>query len=205
MNIRLHIRQIIQEEFNKHTIDTNQLCSKLVFLVDFQLLSQIDKIWKFVNEVEGTKTIIEISLDNNGWKLDYDVIGNLRNQKADFRIGPIDNFEEFVKQANQKLNNNMLTGVGNHDSNIDVENESFVKEMIEKMLERKNEIKALPKGKLDDLQKLCGAIEKALINKTIDQIIPSLYSQNKNLTGIVNILNKIEGLDFYKSMDKGGF
>jgi hypothetical protein len=173
--------------------------------VDFELLSQMDKVWKFINEVEGTKTMIEISVDNDGWKLDYSVIGKLRDQKADFRIGPIDSFEEFIKQANHKINNSLLMGVQNHDNNIDVENESFVKDMIERMLEKKDEIKTLPDGKLDDLKKLCGAVEKALEKRSLAQIIPSLYSKNKTLTGIINILNKIDAIDFNKSMSKGGF
>ena len=207
MHIRKVIRQIIQEEIN-NSVDTDKIFQRFVFLADFDLMSHKsqhgESQWKFSHDIQSNKTIVTITQDINGWTLDYDIIGKIRDQNSDFKIGPFPTFDELVQHANEKINNNLLLMVANNDDDVNVTNEKFLKDMIEKMLEKREDIMNIDNNHLKDLKRLCTSVEKALKTKSMDQLIPMLYTKNKDIMGINNILNKIDSLDFYKSFEKFG-
>lgn len=205
--LRKIIREFIESELSSSNVSNEQIQEDLVFLKDFSIKNEestdSEKKITFYHNIEDNETIVIITKDSNGWSIDYDIVGFLRDQNADFHLGPFESYGEFVKQANDHINNNLLLTTKNSDDNVDRANEKFIEDMVKEMLSRKEDIMNLPEGQMEDLKKLCQLFDKALKHKRMEEIMPLLYSKNKNLTGIHNILNKVHGMDFYNSFNKG--
>jgi len=204
--LRKLIREIVDNELNKKS---DQLFHDLNFLKDFSIKSEIDNndFFELVlyHNIEENETIVTITKDEKGWSIDYNIIGYLRDQTADFKIGPFEGYDDFIKTATNQIKNNLTLTTLNSDDNIDHANEKFVEDMVKEMLSKKEEIMSLPKGQLEDLKRFCKLIDNALKIKTMEEIMPTLYSKNKRLTWIHNILNKVQGVGFYQSLNKNGF
>jgi len=199
--IRKIIREVVDGELN---ISKEQIIKDLDFLNDFQSAKELPSKLIFIHNMEGNETIVTIEKNEQGWSIDYNIIGFLRDQKADFKLGPFLSYDEFIKTTSNQVDNNLLLSIKNSDDNKDRSSEKFIDDMIGELLSKREELMKLPIGQLDDVKKLCLIFDNALKEKTIEEIMPHLYSKNKNLTGIHNILNKVQSIGFYTSMNKGG-
>lgn len=202
------IKKIIQEEIknvfeNKEkNIGTKQLKNKIDFLSDFTIKKSGNNYGYFYYEQNGNKYYVEIKKDGKEWFLNGTIDGKLdANDSGTFNIGPIQDFDEFIFQVNNAMNNNPLLSPFNlHDKLLRaVDKEIGI--YLEKVIENKNEIKKLPEGDLEDVKDIIKVIESNT-NLSQDKLIDRLREDFRTDNTLLNVLRKVDQLGFYKDLNK---
>lgn len=156
--------------------------------------------WVFFLSYNSNKITVWIVQKNNDWYFDIEFDGKGVEHDAKFTFGPYSDFENFIKEVNKKLYNNLQFSTGNlRNEKNDLENDDLLIR-FNLLLSKEEDLMSLKDGVLEDLKKLCSTI-KRLQYLTGRKFIEAIKSKYNDVKGITNALNKIEQIDYYKKFN----
>lgn len=198
------IKRIIQEEIDR-VMTEKKFKEDFDYLVPFEYMGHAKKgdkeEWSFAIDHKGNSMFAKISKDNGSWYFLIDYDHKLSAAEAKVEWGPFYSYDEFKRQINNNLYNNLQFSTGNlKNGKLDAENEDLIFRM-KKMMEKGDEILALKDGNLEDLKHLYKLAKKyeGLSNK---DFVMQMRDEYHSIKGISLILSKVEQVDYYKKLEK---
>lgn len=197
----IHALQCLKEsEGSKKTAHT--LKNKINFLYDFDIKKSGNNYGYFYYQQNENEYFVEIKKESDGWFLKGVIDGKLDvDDGGTFNIGPIHSFDEFIWQVNKQMDNNPILDPFNlHDEMLRaVDKELLI--YIDKVIDKKEEIKKLPKEDLKDLKDLIKIMDK---NKNLSKqkLLDRLREDFRTDNMLLNTLRKVEQLELYKGINK---
>ena len=190
------LKQIIKEEI-KHM----NFKKDIPYLEPLNLIHHENGIWHFILDWEGNSIHVDITQENDSWKMSVRIKGENEGVDSNVSWGPFQGYENFVEEINRKLENNLMFLTGNlKNAKKDAEDDDIMMRIKELMSVGK-ELMKVEEGHLDDLKKLYMLLKKA---KTMNRedAIEYLVDEFGSYNSVINTLNKISQIDFYNKMEE---
>lgn len=202
------IKNIIKEElaaYNGKQLVT-QLKKDIKYLQDLKVIAvdtdPENMLFSFSTSKNHNDIVVIIRKVDVGWSCELEYNNSLKHATGgEFTWGPFTSYKELVYELNQKLHQNPLLDPKNLSNDYYGALNSEVIKLSKILLSMGDELKAVPKGDLEDLKDVYRTLTILDNDCDDDDLVKALKDRYEwKYNGLINTLNKIPQINYYRKL-----